>query len=220
MIFLLSRTSFAPMISAAALPVLMDTESIIYPISAVSMTVLTVLAQLTLEKCGRREREEFTPLPFPGKFRWVSAAVRTACAAVIAVPVLLLGWNFCVAPPLLVAFTEFSNPESRARKNPVRTVLIITGCALCGAAFRLGLCTFLGLPLTVAGVLAVAAALAIMRIAGQYIPPAGALAVLPMIIPEKALLIYPAEIFAGSAVFMLMALCFRKRFINQTTGQN
>ena len=125
-----------------------------------------------------------------------------------------------MAPPLLVAFTEFSNPESRARQNPVRTVLIITGCALCGAAFRLGLCTFLGLPLTVAGILAVAAALAIMRLAGQYIPPAGALAVLPMIIPEKALLIYPAEIFAGSAVFMLMALCFRKRFINQTTGQN
>ncbi len=219
-IFLLSRTSFAPMISAAALPVLMDTESIIYPISAVSMTVLTVLAQLILEKCGRRERDEFTPLSIPDKFRWISAAVRTACAAVIAVPVLLLGWNFCVAPPLLVAFTEFSNTESRARKDPVRTVLIIAGCALCGAAFRLGLCTFLGLPLTVAGVLAVAAALAIMRLAGQYIPPAGALAVLPMIIPEKALLIYPAEIFAGSAVFMLMALCFRKRFINQTTGQN
>lgn len=219
-IFLLSRTSFAPMISAAALPVLMDTESIIYPISAVSMTVLTVLAQLILEKCGRREREEFTPLPFPDNFRWISAAVRTACAAVIAVSVLLLGWNFCVAPPLLVAFTEFSNPESRARQNPVRTVLIITGCALCGSAFRLGLCTFLGLPLTVAGVLAVAAALAIMRLVGQYIPPAGALAVLPMIIPEKALLIYPAEIFAGAAVFMLMALCFRKRSINQTTGQN
>ena len=77
-IFLLSRTSFAPMISAAALPVLMDTESIIYPISAAIMTVLTVLAQLILEKCGRREREEFTPLSFPGKFRWISAAVRTA----------------------------------------------------------------------------------------------------------------------------------------------
>lgn len=210
-LFLLSRTSFAPMISAAALPVLMDTRSIVYPIAAVSMTLLTVIAQFVLEKCGRREPDKFVPLPFPEPFRWISAAVRTACAALLAVPALLLGWNFCVAPPLLVAFTEFSDPESRARNHPVRTVLIITGCAFCGAASRLGLCTFLGLPLTVAGVLAVAAALVIMRAAGQYIPPAGALAVLPLIIPEKSLLIYPAEILAGAGVFMLMALCFRKR---------
>lgn len=210
-LFLISRTSFAPMISAAALPVLMDTETIIYPISAVSMTVATALAQLVLEKFGRREHEEFVPLPFPDMFKWVSAAVRTACAAILAVPALLLGWNFCVAPPLLVAFTEFSNLESRARNNPVRTVLIITGCAFCGAAFRLWLCTFLGLPLTAAGVLAVAAALAIMHAFGQFIPPAGALAVLPMIIPEKALFIYPAEILVGAGVFMLMALGFRKR---------
>lgn len=49
-----------------------------------------------------------------------------------------------------------------------------------------------------------------MRSAGQYIPPAGALAVLPMIIPAKALLIYPAEIFAGASLLMLAALAIGK----------
>ena len=59
-------------------------------------------------------------------------------------------------------------------------------------------------------VLALACALVIMRSAGQYIPPAGALAVLPMIIPAKALLIYPAEIFAGASLLMLAALAIGK----------
>ncbi len=209
-LFLLSRTSFAPMISAAALPVLMDTETIIYPISAVTMTLLTVTAQFLLEKYGRYEHEKFTPLPTPDRFKWLSAMLRTATAAVLAVPVIHFGVNFCVAPPLLVAFTEFSNPEGKARSKPVKTVFFITGCALSGAIFRLVLCELLPLPLTVAAILSVACALVIMRYAGQYIPPAGALAVLPMIIPAKALLIYPAEIFAGASLLMLAALAIGK----------
>ena len=209
-LFLLSRTSFAPMISAAALPVLMDTETIIYPISAVTMTLLTVTAQFLLEKFGRYEHEEFTPLPTPDRFKWLSALLRTATAAVLAVPVIHFGVNFCVAPPLLVAFTEFSNPAGKARSKPVKTVFIITGCALSGGIFRLVLCELLPLPLTVAAILSVACALVIMRSAGQYIPPAGALAVLPMIIPAKALLIYPAEIFAGASLLMLAALAIGK----------
>lgn len=210
-LYLFSGTSFAPMISAAALPVLMDTETIIYPISAVTMTALTVLAQYILEKSGLYEHEGFSPIPRPDRFGILSAAVRTVFAALLAFPLIHFGLNFCIAPPLLVAFTEFSDPASGARKKPLKTVLIIAACALSGAIFRWSLCVLLGLPLTLAAVLAVLAALAIMRLAGQYIPPAGALAVLPMIIPQETLLIYPLEILAGAAAFMLAALCFRKR---------
>lgn len=210
-LYLCSGTSFAPMISAAALPVLMDTETIIYPISAVTMTLLTVTAQYILERAGKYKREEFTPLPRRDGFCWLSAAARTIIAAALAVPLIHFGYNFCIAPPLLVAFTEFSNPESGARKRPIKTVLIITGCAASGAVFRYLLCVIFGLPLTLAAVLSVLTALIIMRFAKQYIPPAGALGVLPMIIPAEALLIYPAEIFAGAAVFMLAALFFKRK---------
>lgn len=210
-IYLLSRTSFAPLISAAALPVLMDTETVIYPLSAVTMTILTVLAQALLERFGAYEREQFTPLPLPDRFAWLSVVLRTAAAAVLAFPLIHFGYNFCIAPPLLVAFTEFSNPSSKARNKPLKTVLVITGCAFCGAAFRILLCVLLPLPLTLAAVLSVTMALIIMKLAGQYIPPAGALAVLPMIIPAPALLIYPAEILAGATVFMGLSLCFRRK---------
>lgn len=210
-IYLFSGTSFAPMISAAALPVLMGTETIIYPISAVAMTALTVLAQFILEKCGLYSREEFTPLPPPDKFSCISAAVRTAAAAALAFPLIHFGWTFCIAPPLLVAFTEFSNPKSKARTKPIKTVLIITACAAAGAVFRYIFCAVLGLPLTVAVIISVASALAVMKLAGQFIPPAGALGVLPMIIPQESLLVYPIEILCGAAVFMAAALCFRRK---------
>lgn len=210
-LYMFSGTSFAPMISAAALPVLMGTETIIYPVSAVMMTILTVLVQYILERRGLYEHEEFSPVPRPDSFGIISAAVRTVIAAVLAFPLIRFGLNFCIAPPLLVAFTEFSNPASGARKKPVKTVLIITACALSGALFRWSLCVLLGLPMTLAAVMSAAAALTIMKLAGQYIPPAGALGILPMIIPQEALLIYPLEIFAGASVFMLTALCFRKR---------
>lgn len=207
----MSGTSFAPLISAAALPVLMGTETIIYPISAVTMTVLTCLAQYILERSGVCERENFVPLAKPYKFKWISAIVRVVAVSILAFPLIHFGVQFCIAPPLLVAFTEFSDPQSKARSKPVKTVLIITGCALTGALLRYLLCCNAGLPLTLAAILSVAAALIIMKLAGQFIPPAGALGVLPMIIPQETLLIYPAEILAGAAVFMAAALCFRKK---------
>lgn len=210
-IYLLSGTSFAPLISAAALPVLMGTETIIYPISAVAMTCLTCLAQYILERAGVCGKEEFVPLPKSDRFMWLSALGRVAVVAVLSFPLIHFGVRFCVAPPLLVGFTEFSNPQSKARSKPVRTVLIITGCALSGALFRYLLCIIGGLPLTLAAVLSVVSALVIMKLAGQFIPPAGALGVLPMIIPAETMLVYPVEIFAGAAVLMAAALCFRRK---------
>ena len=175
------------------------------------MTALTCLAQYILERAGVCEKEDFVPLAKPDKFRWISAIVRVGAAAALAFPLIHFGVQFCIAPPLLVAFTEFSDPQSKARSKPVKTVLIITGCALTGALLRYLLCCNAGLSLTLAAILSVAAALIIMKFAGQFIPPAGALGVLPMIIPQETLLIYPAEILAGAAVFMAAALCFRKK---------
>ncbi len=85
-IYLMSGTSFAPLISAAALPVLMDTETIIYPISAVTMTALTCLAQYILERAGVCEKENFVPLAKPDKFRWISAIVRVRSSCSSGVP--------------------------------------------------------------------------------------------------------------------------------------
>ncbi len=205
-LLMLSRTSFAPLISAAVLPILMDTETIIYPISAVSMTVLTIAARSILERLGYCEKAEFAPLPPPAGSKILSALVRTAVIQAAIFPLLHFGYRFCIAPPLLVAFTEFSQPESKARLHPIRAVAVIAACALAGAALRYLLCILAGMPITAAAVLSVLFALALMKLSGMYIPPAGALGMLPMIIPQESLPTYPLQILVGASVLMCMAM--------------
>lgn len=48
-IFIFSKTSFAPLISAAVLPVMLGTKSIIYPVAAVLLTILILLGSIFLK---------------------------------------------------------------------------------------------------------------------------------------------------------------------------
>ena len=117
-----------------------------------------------------------------------------------------------MAPPLLVAFTEFSRPGAAARKRPFRAGVAIVLCALAGTLSRLLLQQALGLPLTLAALLAAAAMIAILRSLGMYVPPAGALAILPMLLPAERLPRYPLQIALGTALFLALAITvFRER---------
>ena len=111
-----------------------------------------------------------------------------------------------------MAFTEFSRPKNKARNKPVKTVLVITVCAFVGAVSRYVLNMTLGLPLTVAALTATAIMLVIVHCTKIYIPPAGALTILSMIIPSESVLLYPLQILVGTAVIMLISrLLFMKR---------
>lgn len=70
----------------------------------------------------------------------------------------------------------------------------------------------LGLPLTVAALTATAIMLVIVYCTKMYIPSAGALTILSLIIPSESVLLYPLQIFVGSAVVMLIPrVLFMKR---------
>ena len=60
--------------------------------------------------------------------------------------------------------------------------------------------------------LAAAAMIAILRSLGMYVPPAGALAILPMLLPAERLPRYPLQIALGAALFLALAITvFRER---------
>ena len=59
-LFMLSGTTFAPMISAIVLPVMMQTESFIYPIAAFLLTIAVVLFRRFLLKDKIRDKEDFS----------------------------------------------------------------------------------------------------------------------------------------------------------------
>jgi len=113
--------------------------------------------------------------------------------------------RYMVAPPMLVAFTEFMNAESPAKRKPVKAVALIALCAAAGAFSRLALTVTLGLPLTVSAIAAAVILLWLLREFGMLLPPAAALTVLAMLIPQGDLIVYPIEILVGIAVLMGLA---------------
>ena len=70
----------------------------------------------------------------------------------------------------------------------------------------------LALPLTVAAAAAFAMALFVMHRTARYLPPAGAMSVLPMLLERSDAAVFPLQVTAGAAVLMALAmLLFPKR---------
>lgn len=205
-IYLYSRTTFAPVISAMVLPVLLQTKSIVYPIAAVVLTALIVLVLLLLEKTGVREKKEYTPLPMPAKKEFADMLIRVGCVLVLAFAAVKTDMKFCIAPPLLVAFTEFTRRECKARKRPAAAVITVTACALAGAVCRMVFNMYFGLPLTVVAFVAVCMTLCIIYFTKLYLPPAGAMTILAMLIPEDRVILYSLQVFIGISVLMVLVL--------------
>lgn len=205
-VFLYAGTSLAPLVSAIVLPVVLRTDSLVYPLAAFVLTLSVILLRTLLEKLGLRSRESFVPLPRPSAGAVVMAIVRTAMIFVLAFFCVRIGILYVIAPPLLVFFTEVTSAkDSRALHAPVSTVLFLTLCALSGASARQLLAVHFHLPLALAALAGSLLSLIIVYIFGMYVPPAGALCMLAFLIPAESLLTYPLQVLTGAALFMLTA---------------
>ncbi|MBQ9281204.1 MAG: hypothetical protein IJ207_03290 [Treponema sp.] len=212
LVLLFSGTTFAPLISAIALPVLIQTRSPVYILAAVLLTTLVCLLRAFLVRAGKSEQADFSPVAFSERpFPAFLAALlfRTAFLALLAFFCIRAGLRFCVAPPLLVAFTELTGKESRSAKRFWAVILLVSLCALFGAASRLLISVTLGLPLTLSGLVAGAGVILLVKIFAFPFPPAAAMAVLAMLIPKDALFLYPLEVAAGIFLLSLAARFWR-----------
>lgn len=209
-LFMFSGTTFAPFVSAIVLPVMMQTKSFIYPISAVVLTILVIAFHQLFLKMKIREDEEYIPVMLNSKDDIIDTALRIVCVAIVGFVAIYFDFKFVIAPPLLVAFTEFSRPRNKVRNKPIKTVLVITSCALVGSLSRYLLTIKLELPLTVSALIATLIMLLILTYTKMYMPPVGAITILSMIIPEISVITYPLQIFVGSVVIILLSRVFFK----------
>lgn len=207
-LFMFSGTTFAPFVSAIVLPVMMQTKSFIYPISAVVLTILVIGFHQLFLKMKIREDEEYIPVMLNSKDDIIDTALRIVCVAIVGFVAIYFNYKFIIAPPLLVAFTEFSRPRNKVRNKPIKTVLVITGCALVGSLSRYLLTIKLELPLTVSALIATLIMLLILTYTKMYMPPVGAITILSMIIPESSVITYSLQIFVGSVVIILLSRVF------------
>ncbi|WP_173327885.1 hypothetical protein [Eubacterium pyruvativorans] len=204
----ISGTSLGPMISAIVLPVLLQSAQIVYPVSAFLLCLMIVLLRKVMEAAGFREPDLYEPLPPGGRQVWIKLGKRLLLVLLFGLICIPAGWRFCIAPPLLVAFQEFTDPACPARRKPVRAVLLLGLMAMIGSYSRILLCRELGLPVTAAAVVTMLFLSAAYAVTGMFLPPAGAMGILPMLVPEKILFLFPLQVLTGSAVLMAMALLF------------
>ena len=210
-LFMLSRTSFAPMISAAVLPVLLQTRSVVYLIAACTLTAGILCVRGILLRFGILTETSFEKMPKPDKSGIFQAVIRWLIVSVVIVAALYCNCRFAAAPPLLVAFTEFWKPEAVSRKRPFAVITLVTLCAVCGAGMRFLLCEQLDVPAFLAAMLTVLAVYGIMKRLGLMLPPAAAIAILAFLISANALMVFPLQILAGISILVGSSFLYREQ---------
>ncbi|WP_288531079.1 HPP family protein [uncultured Bacteroides sp.] len=154
---LISRATLIPLISACVLPVLLHTESIVYPIAVFSMSVSVVLVQIIL-------------------------------------------------PPLMVTFVEMVNSKAGFRNRPTQVFLFLTTVVTLGTVLQIVGHHHLHLPESIVTLTIAAILFLIFEWTGKYFAPSGALAFIPMLLPQEGLAWLPLEVSIGAAVFITIAM--------------
>lgn len=202
-----SKTGFAPMISAISLPVLIQTKSPIYLISALSFTLLLILFRLLLEKFNLKQKRDFIPNQINKssiKEFSLGFAFRTILVLIFSFFALKYDFRFMVAPPLLVAFTELTNKNNKIINKKVQATILIILCSLFGAFCRYFISMEFGLPLTISAFSTSVLIIILLKLFKIYFPPAGAMSILAMLIPENYVVFYSLQVAVG---IILISIC-------------
>lgn len=206
-IYVCSGTTLAPMISAILLPVLLQTTGIVYPLAVFFLCVGIVIFRAVLVQAGVRKGVDYQWKPSLHVVSLQNMVFRCIAVTVLIYIAFVFQLPFCVAPPLLMAFTELAGREHPARGRLVSVMELVTICALAGtfARYYLSMTLENPLPLYIVAIPAVLVMILCMYLMRLYFPPAGAILVLALLIPEQYVLFYPLQILAGIFVLGLAA---------------
>ncbi len=214
----IANTDLIPIISACILPVYMSTTSWIYPISVSTMALIIISLQKLMEKLHLRPVNHHKPCHFDTKTqfkRWSKLLFILLIFALIPIGTRNL---YFIAPPLIVTFTAFSNPNNPVRKIPLKIFSIITIAAIAGSSARLLLNVYLHLPLIISAITACIILFISFEKIKTLFPPAGAILLLPLILNRNELIFFPLQVTIGAAA--IIASCYLLFPIKPQTKKN
>ena len=216
LILKLSKTTLVPIISACILPIVLRTETWVYPISVFILTILIVSIKYFIEDYGVSEvREEFkeeiaklernTSLRKKEFIRLFKIFITVGILTYFSVK---FNITLLIAPPLIVAFIELTNEHCKFRQRSKSLLLLFIVVAILGFIFRIGFNEYLGLPLWLCTIFLLISLFICLEIFNMYFPPVAAIAVLPMLLTSKQVMFYPFQIAIGCFIFITIAMIF------------
>ncbi|MFR7934324.1 MAG: hypothetical protein ACLU4S_02695 [Clostridium perfringens] len=206
-----------PIISACILPIVLRTETWVYPISVFILTILIVSIKYFIEDYGVSEevreefKEEITKLERNTSLRkkefirlfkiFITVGILTYFSVKFNITLL-------IAPPLIVAFIELTNEHCKFRQRSKSLLLLFIVVAILGFIFRIGFNEYLGMPLWLCTIFLLISLFICLEIFNMYFPPVAAIAVLPMLLTSKQVMFYPFQIAIGCFIFITIAMIF------------
>lgn len=201
----LAQCNFLPLISACILPVIMGTSSIIYPISVCIMSVVIIGVQRIFEITQIREKEIYYKYNMNLKIEMKRFSYIFVVLFVLLLIGVFSGNIYLIAPPLIVTFAELTYEDSKARKIPFKIFAIITTAAWIGSLICIIVNIKMGQSLIVSGLMITVAVIFIFTKSKVWFPPAGAIALLPLIIDSNKLFLYPIDVMIGASIYIIAA---------------
>ena len=199
------RSPIAPSISAGLLPLVLGVKSWWYPPAILFGTaLLAVLSiawrQYAADPPGKRPDDIDDAIErFPRNWRGLAPLILFVAAATLAVEA--TGLRFILFPPLVViGFEMFGHPE--ICPWAARPLFLPIACFLTAAGGLILLNLVGSNPLTAA--LAMAWGIVVLRVFDLHVPPALAVALLPMVMDHPTYA-YPFSVATGT---LLLTLCF------------
>ena len=218
-IIVLSCSTLYPLISALILPVLLHTTSWIYPIAVFIMACILLIGKSIMQRTRILDKFEYEPSRYPLKstvFVWLSMAVALLFMTALGY---YTGVIYIIIPPLIVSFVEFVNAKAGFRNRPVLTVLLLFLGAVIGSIFQLVGYYYLHIPMVVVAVLILFTMFALFEWLGKFFAPAGAIAIIPLLIPQEYLLLLPLQVLAGATLFITIAMVFFQKCYKWSRAQ-
>ncbi|WP_050638417.1 hypothetical protein [Candidatus Stoquefichus sp. SB1] len=202
---IISHTTFAPLISACILPILMHTESWIYPISATIMAFMIVVIQNFLQKKGDCHPYHYEPVQFDYRHEFTLFIKRFIIISILGFLAIRLNNRLLIAPPLIVAFFELSGNHKKLRSHSLKLYTFTVFMAFIGAYLRYYLTVQNHFSIIWVVMLSTFILLCCIYYFEIFFPPVGAITILPMIIQPDLLLVYPILIASGFALLIIAA---------------
>lgn len=202
---IVSKTTFAPLISACILPILMGTESWIYPISATIMSVIIVFIQIYLQNKGLCHEYHYVSVQFDYRHECILFIKRFIVVSVLGFLAIRLDNRLLIAPPLIVAFFELSGNHKKLRSNAPKLYIFTVFMAFISAYLRYYLTIQNHISILVVVTIATVILLLCIYHFQIFFPPVGAITILPMIIQPELVQVYPFLIAIGFALLIIFA---------------
>lgn len=229
----LTQTTLVPIISACVLPIVLGTDTWVYPISVIALSSVIVIAQYMIQRFGLVELEETVKEEIEDKVKnklqnnsinkkdeMIKLIKLLIIIMILAIIANEFNKVFLIAPPLIVAFVELANPNCKLRNKPKEVLLLLCAAAFLGTAIRVVFSIYFGLPLGVSAVLVSVVMFGMFEMLDIAFPPVAAIALLPMLLDEKLLMQFPLQAIIGSFILVTVAMIvFKENSIPEQQGE-